>query len=133
LNASRATAAREVRILVVDDERQNRQLLEVILEGEGYHVLTATSGKEALEKVAGELPDLVLLDVMMPGMDGYQVASRIKADAATKSIPVILLTALDDRSSRSHGLSAGAEDFLTKPIDRAELCLRVRKLLRVEL
>jgi CheY-like chemotaxis protein len=132
LNASRAVAARQARILVVDDERQNRQLLEVILEGEGYHVLTAASGREALEKIAGELPDLVLLDVMMPGMDGYQVASLIKADAATKSIPVILLTALDDRSSRSHGLSAGAEDFLTKPIDRAELCLRVRKLLRVE-
>jgi DNA-binding response OmpR family regulator len=101
-----------------------------MLAPEGYLLQTATCGEEALEMVARHLPDLVLLDVMMPGMDGYQVASRIKGNAATKHIPVILLSALDDRNSRTHGLSSGAQDFLTKPVNHAELCARVKKLLR---
>ncbi len=82
--------------------------------------------------VAQQPPDLILLDVMMPGMDGYQVAATIKGDPATKNIPVIMVTALDDRNARMRGLSAGAEDFLTKPVDRAELCVRVRNLLRLK-
>src|SRR6185295_7129473 len=82
--------------------------------------------------VAQQPPDLILLDVMMPGMDGFQVAGRIKGDAATKNIPIIMLTAQDDHHVRMLGLSAGAEDFLTKPVDRAELCLRVRNLLRLK-
>ena len=82
--------------------------------------------------VAQQPPDLILLDVMMPGMDGYQVAGKIKGNLATKNIPVIMVTALDDRNARMLGLSAGAEDFLTKPVDRAELCVRVRNLLRLK-
>lgn len=120
----------QARILIVDDERPNRQLLEVMLKPEGFHLLTATNGEEALAAVAQHPPDLILLDVMMPGMNGYQVAAKIKGNPDTKNIPVILLSALDDRNSRVHGLNVGAEDFLTKPVDRVELCTRVRNLLR---
>ena len=124
-----AAAAR--RILIVDDERRNRELLEVMLSTEGYLLETATCGEEALRMVAQQPPDLILLDIMMPGMDGYQVAARIKGNVATKHILIIMLTALDDRNSKMHGLSAGAEEFLTKPVNRAELCSRVRDLLRL--
>ena len=120
------------RILIVDDERPNRQLLEIMLAPEGFHLRTAASGEEALAMVAEKPPDLILLDIMMPGMDGYQVAARIKGDLSTKNIPVIMITALDDRDARMRGLSAGAEDFLTKPVDRAELSVRVRNLLRLK-
>jgi CheY-like chemotaxis protein len=118
------------RILIVDDERQNRQLLEVLLEAEGYLLDTAASAEEALAAVARQRPDLILLDVMMPGMDGYQVVARLKANPDTVSIPVVMLTALDDRNSRSHGLMAGAAAFLTKPIDRHALREAVMSLLR---
>ena len=114
------------RILIVDDERQNRQLLEVMLAPEGFDLRTAGNGEEALAMVARQPPDLILLDVMMPGMDGYEVTARIKADPATSNIPVVIVTALDDRNARMLGLTAGAEDFLTKPVDRAELSVRVR-------
>lgn len=117
------------RVLIVDDERKNRQLIEVMLGAEGYQLLTATCGEDALAMVAVQPPDLVLLDVMMPGMDGYQVAARIKSDPATAAIPVVILTALGDRNSKAHGLGAGAVEFLTKPVNRAELCARVRGLL----
>jgi signal transduction histidine kinase len=120
------------RVLIVDDERRNSELLKVLLAPEGYTLLTASSGEDALALLADQLPDLILLDVMMPGMDGYQVATRIKQNPATNNIPVIMLTALDDRNARMLGLSAGAEDFLTKPVDRAELCVRVRNLLRLK-
>jgi PAS domain S-box-containing protein len=93
---------------------------------------TAASGEEALTLVAQQPPDLILLDVMMPGMDGYQVAAHIKGNAATKNIPVIMVTALEDRNSRLRGLGAGAEEFLTKPVDRVELCARVKNLLRLK-
>jgi signal transduction histidine kinase len=119
-------------VLIVDDERHNRDLLEVMLKPEGFRLLSAASGEEALAIVAQQPPDLILLDVMMPGMDGFEVASKIKGDPATSSIPVVMLTALDDRNARMLGLSAGAEDFLTKPIDRAELSVRVRNLLRIK-
>jgi PAS domain S-box-containing protein len=117
------------RVLIVDDERQNRQLLEVILAREGFVLLTAGSGEEALAAVAQQPPDLILLDIMMPGMDGYEVARKLKGDLATKNIPIILITALDDRNARMLALSCGAEDFLTKPVDRVELCARVRNAL----
>jgi signal transduction histidine kinase len=120
------------RVLIVDDERRNAELLKVMLLPEGYVLLTATSGEDALALLADQQPDLILLDVMMPGMDGYQVATRIKQNPATNNIPVIMLTALDDRNARMVGLNAGAEDFLTKPVDRAELCVRVRNLLRLK-
>ena len=119
-------------ILIVDDERHNRELLEVMLKPEGFILLSAATGEEALTIVARQPPDLILLDVMMPGMSGYEVVERIKSDPDAKSIPVIMLTALDDRNARMLGLSAGAEDFLTKPVDRAELSVRVRNLLRMK-
>ena len=120
------------RILIVDDERHNRQLLEVMLKPEGFVLLSAASGEEALAVVANQQPDLILLDIMMPGMDGYQVAGKIKGNLDTKNIPVIMVTALDDRDARMLALGAGAEDCLTKPVDRAELCMRVRNLLRLK-
>ncbi|GEN26816.1 two-component system response regulator [Halovibrio variabilis] len=119
-------------ILIVDDELQNRRLLEVLLLPEGYQTVMAASGEEALAIVAQQAPDLILLDIMMPGMDGYAVARSIKADELTSNIPIIMLTAQIDREARLAGLSAGAEEFLTKPVDRAELWLRVRNLLRLK-
>jgi len=120
------------RILVVDDERPNRELLDVMLCAEGFAVTTVSSGEEALASVAAEPPDLILLDVMMPGMNGYEVTTRLKHARATSCIPVIMVTALDDRAARLHGLQAGAEDFLSKPVDRAELTVRVRNLVRLK-
>jgi PAS domain S-box-containing protein len=123
---------RPARVLIVDDELLNRQLLEVMLMPEGLLLQTAKSGEEALAMVAEVPPDLILLDVMMPGLDGYQVAATIKSNPATANIPVIMVTDLGDRQSRMFGLSAGAEEFLTKPVDRIELCVRVRNLLRLK-
>jgi two-component system cell cycle sensor histidine kinase/response regulator CckA len=123
---------RRARVLIVDDEPSNRQLLEVMLAPEGFELATAASGAEALAKVAQQPPDLILLDVMMPGMDGYAFAATLKAGAATKSIPIIMVTVRDDREAKMRGLNAGAEDFLSKPVDRAELRVRVRNLLRLK-
>jgi two-component system sensor histidine kinase/response regulator len=120
------------RVLIVDDECHNRQVLEVMLKPEGFLIMVAASGEEALAMVARQPPDLILLDIMMPGLDGYDVLSEIKGNLATKHIPVIIVTALDDRTAKMRGLSAGAEDFLTKPVDRAELSARVRNLLRLK-
>ncbi|MDB4964594.1 MAG: Blue-light-activated protein [Myxococcales bacterium] len=125
-------AAAAARILIVDDERHNRQLLEVMLGPEGFTLASAESGAEALAMVAQHPPDLILLDVMMPGLDGYQVAARLKANLATKNIPIIMVTVRDDRDAKMLGLNAGAEDFLSKPVDRAELKVRVRNLLRLK-
>jgi len=119
-------------ILIVDDELQNRKLLEALLKPEGYHLVTAANGEETLAAVATAAPDLILLDVMMPMMDGYTVTRTLKADPRTASIPIILVSALSDRDARLTGLEAGAEDFLTKPVDHAELWLRVRNLLRLK-
>ena len=119
-------------ILIVDDELLDRRLLESLLLPEGYLTMTAASGEEALASVAHRAPDLILLDLMMPGMDGYQVAGLLKSNPATSSIPIVMLTAQSDRSARLAGLNAGAEEYLTKPVDRAELWLRVRNLLRLK-
>ena len=119
-------------ILIVDDEAANRKLLEALLRPEGYLTMSAGSGEQALSLVAQRPPDLILLDVMMPGLNGYEVARKLKANTLTSAIPIIMVTALIDRAVRLAGLDAGAEDFLEKPVDRAELWLRVRNLLRLK-
>ena len=119
-------------ILIVDDELKNRKVLEALLRPEGYSTRSAANGEDALASIKHCAPDLILLDIMMPGMDGYQVARTVKSDPATSNIPIVMITALVDRSARLAGLTAGVEDFLTKPIDRAELWLRVRNLLRLK-
>lgn len=119
-------------ILIVDDEASNCKLLDALLRSEGYAPICAASGEVALAMIAEQPPDLILLDVMMPGIDGHQLARMLKGNPATANIPIVMVTALTDRSTRMAGLDAGAEDFLTKPIDRAELWLRVRNLLRLK-
>jgi two-component system sensor histidine kinase/response regulator len=132
MHLSPELADRPARILIVDDERNNRQLLELMLAADGFQPLSAASGEEALAMVAQQPPDVILLDVMMPGIDGYRVTEKIKGNIATKNIPIIMVTALNNRDAKMQALSAGAEDFLTKPIDRAELCMRVRNLSRLK-
>jgi PAS domain S-box-containing protein len=132
MSAAERPAGAPKRVLIVDDERNDRDLLEVMLAPGGYELVTASNGERALRVTAEEQPDLILLDVTMPGMDGYQVVAKLKADPATSNIPVIMVTALGDRSARMAGLNAGAEDFLSKPVDRAELQARVSNLLRLK-
>lgn len=121
------------RILVVDDIMPNVKLLEAKLKNEYYNVLSAYSGAEALETIEKERPDLVLLDVMMPEMDGFEVCRRIKENPETEHIPVVMVTALTDSSDRVNGLEAGADDFLTKPLDDIALMARVRSLVRLKM
>src|SRR5271169_1310749 len=121
------------RVLVVDDILSNVKLLEAKLSAEYFEVLTAFSGLECLAKMQEGLPDIVLLDVMMPGMDGFEVCRRIKGDPKTAHIPVVMVTALDQPSDRVAGLEAGADDFLTKPVDDAALFARVRSLVRLKM
>jgi two-component system, cell cycle response regulator len=120
------------RVLVVDDIATNLRLLEAKLLNEYYEVALAASGEEALATVGRWMPDVVLLDVMMPGMDGYEVCRRLKAQPATQHIPVVMITALTDQAERVRGLEAGADDFLSKPVDDATLFARLRALLRVK-
>lgn len=112
-------------VLIVDDEFSGRQTLESVLEGDGYHIEMAENGLQALEKVRALQPDVVLLDVMMPGMTGYEVCQKIRSDPLIAEIPIIVLTALDDRDSLLTALKAGADDFITKPFDRYELRARL--------
>jgi class 3 adenylate cyclase/CheY-like chemotaxis protein len=120
------------RILVVDDTPQNVKLLADLLGVKGYIVSTAADGEEGLAKVASEKPDLVLLDVMMPGLSGYDVCRRMRDNPDTALLPVVLVTALDPKQERVKGMEAGADDFLSKPIQQAELFARVKSLLRVK-
>lgn len=120
------------RILIVDDEERNLKLVAAIFSNYGYNFETARNGIEALEKTKTFNPDIIFLDVMMPGMDGYEVCRRIKGDALLQHIPVVMVTALEQRESKIEGLKAGADDFLTKPIDSTELILRAKNLLRVK-
>jgi PAS domain S-box-containing protein len=119
-------------ILIVDDQPADCRLLQALLEPRGYVTRTAASGKEALVSIADDPPDLILLDVLMPEMGGRQVASAVKANPATSNIPIVILTSQTDHKARLAALDAGAEEFLTKPVDRAELWLRVRNLLRLK-
>ncbi len=121
------------RILVVDDLEPNVKLLEAKLSAEYFDVITAMNGPDAIEAARAEQPDIVLLDVMMPGMDGYEVCRRLKADAETSHIPVVMVTALDQQSDRVAGLEAGADDFLTKPVEDLALFARVRGLSRLKI
>ncbi len=119
------------KIAVVDDTPQNVKLLEATLEPRGYRVISASSGEEALGKIATEQPDLVLLDVVMPGMDGYEVCRRLRADPATALLPVVMITASGDEQKLA-AIEAGADDFIPKPFDQAELVARIRSLLRIK-
>jgi class 3 adenylate cyclase len=120
------------KILVVDDISQNVKLLADLLAVKGYDVATAANGEEALAKVAAENPDLILLDVMMPGMSGYDVCRRIRANPQTALLPIVFCTSLDPQQERINGIAAGADDFLSKPINQPELFARVQSLLRIK-
>jgi two-component system cell cycle response regulator len=121
------------RVLVVDDILSNVKLLEAKLTAEYFEVITAFNGLECLSKMDAGAPDIVLLDVMMPGMDGFEVCRRIKSNPKTAHVPVVMVTALDQPSDRVAGLDAGADDFLTKPVDDAALFARVRSLVRLKM
>lgn len=120
------------RVLVVDDVLHNVKLLEAKLRSEYFDVLTAMNGFEALEIIEKELPDIILLDVMMPGMDGFEVCRKVKANPNVAHIPIIMVTALDQPKDRVMGLEAGADDFLTKPIQDMPLFARVKSLVRLK-
>jgi len=112
-------------VLIVDDEEQNRSLLHDPLEARGYEIAEAENGMIALEKIAARLPDVILLDVMMPQMDGFEVCRRLKTDSKTAHIPILMVTALSERKERLMGIAVGANDFLNKPVDIQDVTLRV--------
>jgi adenylate cyclase len=119
-------------ILVVDDTPQNIKVLDAILSPRGYRVVTARSGAEALQKVRDEAPDLVLLDILMPGMSGYEVVQRLRDDPVTRVLPIVMVTALGAQEEKVKAIEAGADDFLTKPVNQLELLARVKSLLRIK-
>ena len=120
------------KILIVDDEDANLGLLLRLLVPFGYVIETASNGREAVQKTRDYSPDLIILDIMMPVMDGYEACRLIKADPETKNIPVIIVTAFNDRESKLKALSVSANDFLSKPIDQSELTIRVKNLLKIK-
>ena len=122
----------KAKILVVDDEDRNLRLMELLLTSFGYDVLTASNGEEALEKVHDIPPDVILLDAMMPKIDGFEVAKRLKKEEETRIIPIVMVTALNEVEDRVKALEAGADDFLNKPVDKTELRARVQSLVKVK-
>lgn len=122
---------RPASILIADDEALGRTMLEALLTSEGFTLWFAENGQQALDLAIAHVPDLILLDVMMPGMDGFEVTRRLRARPDSAEVPIILVTALDDRDSRLQGIEAGADDFITKPFDRIELRARVRSITRL--
>ena len=119
-------------ILVVDDEPQNTELLEAYLVPQGYEIVKAANGEEALEKLFSNQIDVMLLDVMMPGIDGFEVIRRVRQDDTHRLLPIILVTALRETEDRVKGIEAGCDDFLSKPVDKMELLARVRSLVKVK-
>jgi two-component system, OmpR family, alkaline phosphatase synthesis response regulator PhoP len=119
------------KILVCDDDANIRNIMDFSLEAEGFHVIVAADGREALQRVHEEQPDLVILDIMMPGSDGLAVCRQLKQDAATRQIPVLLLTARSGRGDREAGLAAGADDYITKPFSPQRLVEKVHGVLGV--
>ena len=124
--------ARPANLLIVDDTVESLDLLVYFLKPAGYAIQTATTGRAALEHISRELPDLILLDVMLPDINGYEICERLKKDTRTRHIPIIMITALKELKDKIQGLEAGADDFVTKPFDSVELLARVRSLLRLK-
>jgi CheY-like chemotaxis protein len=116
-------------ILIVDDDERNRKLINVFAISDGYQTLSAESGNEALTLAVSHKPQLILVDLMMPDMDGFELIRRLKADPVTNVIPIIVVSSLDDAASQQRIIASGADDFLRKPLDRWELSLRICKLL----
>jgi len=119
-------------VLIVDDEEKNIKLIKLMLKAEDYRLFEAQSGEEALRAVAETPPDLILLDVMMPGIDGFEVCRSLKQEEQTRIIPIVMVTALREREHRLAALKAGADDFLSKPVDQTELVVRIKSLLRIK-
>ena len=119
------------RVLIADDNNQNRELLEAWLDSEGYEIEMAVDGEDTMAKVSEHQPDLILLDIMMPRMSGYEVCQQLKGNHDTRSISILMVTALNESGDIEKAVAAGCDDFLTKPVNRLELQTRVRSLLRV--
>jgi putative two-component system response regulator len=126
------TSAKAPKIMVVDDEILNRKLIEAMLKPQGYQVMVAVDGEDCLAKIQQDPPDLILMDIMMPNMNGFEVVTKLKSKENLALIPIVMVTALQDVNDRVKALEVGADDFLTKPVDRMELRARVRSLLKVK-
>lgn len=131
-NASQREEERSATILAVDDNVRNAKLLDGMLTPHGYNVILAYSGPEALDLVAQHSPDLIILDVLMPGMDGFEVAQAVRARPESRAIPILMLTALHEIEHKAQALKSGADDFLSKPFSLADLLARVHALLRLK-
>ena len=120
------------RVLIVDDNKENIDLIAYFLKPQNYELITAMDGVEALEKVESEKPDIILLDIMLPKMDGFQVCERLKKNKETRFIPIIMITALKELKDKIRSLEVGADDFISKPFENVELLTRVKSLLRIK-